>query len=179
MPFSSFHIQGYILSTRLITVMLNMVCLTEVLFVRFSIPQGFLGNPLSILNSLEESHNAYPMLKEASGLCFTSIGGMYLYKLFGIQYRFVCSSLLFVVKSSISITMKLMDIYFYAELQPRTRLLLFGCSNFPAMAPGSSFSWLGRPLFVDVLRAYFLSCLQPALGSSWILSPCPRISRCS
>ena len=38
--------------------------LTEAMFVRFSIPQGFLGNPLSILNLLEGSHNAYPTLKE-------------------------------------------------------------------------------------------------------------------
>ena len=38
--------------------------LTEAVFVRFSIPQGLLGNLLSTLNSLEGSHNAYPTLKE-------------------------------------------------------------------------------------------------------------------
>ena len=38
--------------------------LTEAVFVRFSISQGFLGNSLSILNSLEGSHNAYRTLKE-------------------------------------------------------------------------------------------------------------------
>ena len=63
MPFSSFHIKGTYCQ-HVLHCDVKHGYLTEAVFVRFSIPQGLLGNLLSTLNSLEGSHNAYPTLKE-------------------------------------------------------------------------------------------------------------------
>ena len=77
-----------------------------------------------------------PHLKSRE-LCFTSRGGTYPHKLLGFSTDLSVLPHFFVVKSSISITMKLMDIYFHTLSHNLELGYLFCCSNFPAMAIGT------------------------------------------
>ena len=92
------------------------------------------------------------------------------------------SVLHFFVKSFISVTVKLMDIYFTLWVITQCYVTYFVVRIVPAMAIGSSFSWLlwHAPSFVCVLCKHFLSCTTTCSRLIlYIPFPCPRISNCS